>query len=349
MAADKDKLKEIRKRAVNIKLDLDEGEKVIEAISRSSGSFYITTQKILRYRSPDELDPELNHEEAPWEEQSIILPQGSTSPIVARALLQTARITEIFFSKNSEKYQLLSDISWEVMNSLVSLQYIKERLEKQINEIIEIVSNDMEKYTTGQSPKPLPAVQYYDIEFRSFVNEVKRCLDTISGLFPILTDLKFSMKHEAYKEGFGRSHFHKAQQWAEHTRGKNNILSQMLQGDQRWIGTWIALRVAIEHPAKDKYVETLNFSLEPSRTVRLPTWRFIHPDYDMARPQNLLEVFDICINNLLKFYEDLLITLLDGHLPKMIKIALDVIPEEQRDKEMPFRYAFSTMLAMSSA
>ena len=66
----------------------------------------------------------------------------------------------------------------------------------------------------------------------------------------------------------------------------------MLGGDQRWIKPWIDIRISIEHPEADKYVETIDFSLEPSGAIRLPTWRFIHPDYDMDKPQNLLDAMD---------------------------------------------------------
>jgi hypothetical protein len=340
---DKEKLRKTRDDAVSLELDIDTDDRVLEMVSRASGLFIITQKKILRQRSPDDLDQDLEHEDAPWE-QSVILPLGASDPIVARAVIQTIKLTEIFFAKNSEKFTQLSDISWEVMNSLVSLRFIKERLEKQVTDIKEVVSSDMAIYTEGQSPKPLPAVEYYDIEFRAFINEVKRCLDVISELFPVLSDLKFGMKHKSYDKNFGRGHFHKAQAWAEEIRGKDSLLTQMLDGDQRWIGKWIAMRIAIEHPCKDKYIETLNFSLEANRNVRLPTWSFIHPDFDMARPQNLLEVFDICIENLLKFYEDLQITLLDGHLPPMFKIGIETIPEESRETKMPLRHNITTMV-----
>lgn len=105
------------------------------------------------------------------------------------------------------------------------------------------------------------------------------------------------------------------------------------------------MRIAIEHPTKDKNIETLNFALEANRNIRLPTWRFRHPSFDMDRPQNLLEVFEICIDNLLKFYEDLQLALLDGHLPPMMEIIIEEIPVESRELALPLRYSFSTTLA----
>jgi hypothetical protein len=160
----------------------------------------------------------------------------------------------------------------------------------------------------------------------------------------MLSDLKFGMTHQSFNGKFARCNYHKAESWAKDLYGEDSLLAQMLQSDQNWIGTWIAMRIAIEHPSKDKFIETLNFSLEPSRNCRLPTWRFVHPEYDMARPQNLLNVFEACLHNLLKFYEDLQITLLDGHLPSNIKIQIETIPEKDRDVDQPLRYRFTTHL-----
>lgn len=332
---DKDQLKKLRASAMNLELDLEEGDSIKEIIVRENGLFNISTKKILRIRTPDDLDPALEHEDAPWE-QSVYLPLGSSDPIVARTILQTIRLSEIFFNNESEEYVRLSDISWEVMNSLVSMRMIHERLDSQISEIISIIENDIEKYTKGKSPPPLPIVEYYDIEFRSFINEVRRALSTISELFSVLTPKDFS-----------NGHFHKAQVWAAQERGEDSSLSQMLAGDQRWIKTWIDMRIAIEHPTKENFIETLNFSLQPDRIIRLPTWRFINPNHDMSRPQNLLEVFEICINNVLKFFEDLLILLSDGHLPTTHKIVAEEIPEENRDKNAPLRYKFIRLKPIS--
>jgi hypothetical protein len=156
------------------------------------------------------------------------------------------------------------------MSSLVSLRVIKERLESEISSVAEEIDRNRTDYTQGPSPKPLPIVKYYDIEFRSFVNEVRRVLSTISGLFGILAG-----------KAFDNGNFHKALEWAKAERGPDAVLTMMLDSDQHWLKLWIDVRIAIEHPKKDKYVETLNFSLEPNRGVRLPTWRFVHPDYDI--------------------------------------------------------------------
>lgn len=129
MIEDKTKLREERDCAVNLKIDISKNDKIMELVPRKSGLFIITKQKILRYRSPDDLDPELNHDDAPWE-QSEILPLGSENPLVARTILQTKDLNK-FITSDTNK-EVILDISWEIMSSLVSLEYIKNRLKEQI-------------------------------------------------------------------------------------------------------------------------------------------------------------------------------------------------------------------------
>lgn len=320
---DKNELRRKRDSAVTIKLDLEEGDRIVEWISRGSGLHAIALNKILRLQSPNILDPDLEYPDTPWD-QSVYLPHGSTDPFVARTILQTNALANAFFGGRAETHEAMMDISWEVLSSLVSLRMTKEKLDETVSNITAVIDADLDAYTKGSSPKPLPIVEYYDIQFRSFVNEVRRVLSTISNLFAVLTSENFSM---------GR--FDKALEWARIERGEEHPLTNMLRNDQIWIKTWIDMRIAIEHPKTDRFIETLNFVLQPDRIVRLPTWRFLHPDYNMGRPQNLLEVFDTCIDNILKFYEDLQVALVDGHLPTTVKIGVEFIDEEDRDPETP--------------
>jgi hypothetical protein len=326
-----------RSGAISLKLDLQDGDAIQEMISRDSGLFAITIHKIIRLRSPDQNDPDNHHPNAPWE-QSIYLPHGSSDYLVARTVIQTRRILGLPNSLQSAKKSAVDDLSWEVMNSLVSLRFIRDRLFGQISKICSDVEGNLPVYTQGENPKPLPIVEYFDIEFRSFVNEVRRVLTKIGELFGVLTEKEIPA-----------GHFHEALKWAQSVGGADSELTKMLTRDLRWIKTWIDLRVAIEHPKADKFVETRNFALEANRTVTLPTWRFVHPDYDMARPQNLLDVFDACIGNLLGFYEDILIVLLGGHGPKWLQIMYRTIPEDERDPMAPVRYSIETYSSLGSS
>lgn len=319
------KPKQRRTAAVKIDLDMPNNEGPPELLLRGSGLFAVTSSKIIKIQDPDVIDPERLNPDAPWT-QSIFLPHGKTDPFVARTILQSREMADIFLTTGSEEYRSFMDVSWEVLSSLVSIRMIRSRLEKQISEIAQQIDVNRSRYVEGMSPKPLPILEYYDIEFRSFVNEVRRVLTSISRLFEVLHD------HE-----IPNGHFHKALSWAGKKHGQDGLLYQMLEKDLKWIRVWVDVRIAIEHPKPDSYVETSNFSLEPNRRIRLPTWRFVHPDYDMDRPQNLLDVFGICVENILKFFEDLQIALLDEKLPKSLKANISFVDESERALTCPKR------------
>ena len=325
-----------RAAAVNLKIELDDGDSIKALLSRDSGLFCITEKKIVRIRSPDSTDPDRSYADVPWQQQ-VFIPHGSRDPIVARTILQTKSLAEIFFG-HSERYNELLEVSWGVLNSLVSLRMIRSRLENQITQIADEIQTNYAEYALDKEPKPLPIVEYYDIEFRSFVNEVRRALNTVSSLFFVLT-----------KQEFAPGHFHKALAWAVKEYGKDSLLAQLLAGDQSWIKTWIDIRTAIEHPKPDRFIETLNFTLEADRQIRLPTWRFVHPEYDMGSPQNLLEVFQYCIDNILKFFEDLQIALSDGQLPSFVKVECIEIAKIDRDQSAPMRFSFRTFIDQRTA
>jgi hypothetical protein len=234
-------IKKARDRAVSLKLHLDGDDAVRHMLSRESGLFLVARNQIVRVRSPNDLDPELEHPDAPWE-QSVYLLHGARDPLVARTILQTEAMAEMFFGKRCDKHRAMMDISWEVLSSLVSLRVVRERLEKRIGEIIEVAEADLDSYTKGHSPKPLPLVEYYDIEFRSFVNEMRRVLSKISEIFAVLTTTKID-----------GGHFHNALEWARKERGEKSLLAMMLAGDQRWIKLWIDVRIAIEPPTRDTF------------------------------------------------------------------------------------------------
>lgn len=325
---DIEKVKRSRAQPISIPLDLAEGDAVYRTFSRPNGLFFVTEKSLVRVRSDDALDPNVEYADVPWE-RSVYLPHGSRDPLVARTILQTDSLVSVFVH-DRERGMALKDISWSVMTSLASLRHIRVRITELIDESIDIIEADLPAFTTGISPRPLPFLPYLDIEFLSYVNEVRRILSKISEVFSALTD------HKGEK-----GHFHKALLWLKENRPPNEIITQMLEADLRWIELWIKIRVAIEHPTPNQYVEALNFGLDPDRKVRLPTWRFVHPDYpDMARPQNMTDVLEILESNLLKFYEDLQVSLLPSVKFGPYEAQCALVEEGERDPVAPFRYIF---------
>ncbi|MGV8855149.1 MAG: hypothetical protein ACOH2L_10900 [Devosia sp.] len=325
-----------RKAPISLELDLAANDRTHAMIDRPNGLFIITEQKIMRIRSDDLVDPKATESNAPWE-QSVHLPYGSRDPIVARTIIQTKLLTEAFFGANSQSSVQLAYIAWEVMNSLISLRHMREQLNAEIDRCIAEVQADLPRFTEGRAPAPLPLVPYYDIEFRLYVNEIRRLLSKVSEVFAAMTE------HEGEK-----GHFHKALAWVRQNHGPDSALARMLTDDLKWITLWIDIRISIEHPKRSCYLETLNFSLEPNRKIRLPKWRLVHEKYpSLEKPQDFTKSTELVEQNLLKFFEDLQVALLPARRIGEYTMTYALVDEPMRNEAVPMRYAFGLVPASS--
>jgi hypothetical protein len=198
---------------------------------------------------------------------------------------------------------------------------MKAAIEKKQEEI----SANIEKYVSGPSPPALPIVEDLETEFRSAIYLAKHALNSISELFPTLFDVEV-----------GRGRYDKILSRAESRFGNSEPLSLMLRSDQKWIHLWTEVRNAFEHPRPDYYVRINNFLLLANRQPQLPTWQLKHPQLDNFRPQNMVTALTFYRDNILTFFENLLLELTD----KVIPSPVEVIDKDKsgRDPDCPKRY-----------
>lgn len=320
---DKEQIRKRRDQAVSVKIEIGEDDRAIEMISRADGMYVVSLQKILRINLPDGLDPQLVHADAPIV-QTLVVRQGSRSPLVARTILQAK---EFFAFLPPKKRSAVENVAWEVMTSLLGFDRIIDRIAGSITaQEIEILQRH-DEYVLGSSPRPLPIVDGVEVDFRSAVLTANHTLNTISELFPILFDCQIK-----------RGRFDLLTQWSEKTFGTDDLLSRMLAGDQRWIRLWGEVRNAFEHPRAGYFVTVNNFRLLPNREIQLPTWQLQHPDIDASRPQNMVDALRFCRDNILGLFENLLLMLTDKTIRLPGPLLYDDLSIEERDPDCPKRY-----------
>jgi len=127
--------------------------------------YAITQKKIIRLNLPDDLDPAMEHENAPVT-QSIVAEQGSRNRIVARTILQ-AEDFAAFFAEDRKRR--IRDVAWEVMHSLLSLDGIIEGFRKSIETTCSEIEPRIEAFISGTAPPPLPIISTLETDFRSAV------------------------------------------------------------------------------------------------------------------------------------------------------------------------------------
>lgn len=321
---DKDEIKRRRARSISAELGINADDRVMAMLSRQDGMYIVSLEKILQVSLPEELDPDADHPDAPIA-QSAVLNIGSRNPIVARTVLQAQDFTQ-FLAQNEQK-QKVNDIAWEVMHSLLALDRIVKWLKTTVQQLKEEISADLQKYTDGPSPFPLPIVDDLETQFRSAIFMGKHALNSISELFPTL-----------FKGDFTRGRYDKIVTWSNATFGQKAPLARMLTADHQWIFLWTEVRNALEHPKAGYYVRINNFRLLASREPQLPTWQLKHPTLDNYRPQNMVDALPLFQENILTFFENLLLELVLRSRSHPIPIQVIDREVEGRDPDCPKRY-----------
>ncbi len=321
---DKDGIKRRRDGAVFASLGIEAGDRIVSMVSRRDGLYAISLDKTIRVNLPNDIDPEMEHDDAPIA-QTLIAAKGSRSPIVARTILQAKDFSQ--FIPNEEGQRRVQDIAWEVMTSLLAIAGLINGLRTAIDAKQDEILPNYSLYSVGSSPPPVPIVESLEIDFRSIVLLANHTLNSISELFPAFFEVDFK-----------RGSFDRIAKWSAKTFGEADPLSQMLRADEIWINIWGEIRNAFEHPKDNYYVKVNNFRLLANREIQLPTWQLKNDKFDLFRPQALIGTLEILEQNILGLFENLLVSLTEKVLAPLLAIGLIDKEEQDRNPDCPKRY-----------
>jgi hypothetical protein len=321
---DKDSIKHRRDSAVFANLGIEAGDRIASMISRRDGLYAISLDKIIRVNLPNDIDPEMEHEDAPIA-QTLIAAKGSRNPIVARTVLQAKDFSQ--FIPDEERRRRVQDIAWEVMASLLAIGGLVNGLRSAIDAKQDEILLNYSVYAAGSSPPPAPIVESLEIDFRSIVLLANHTLNSISELFPAF-----------FEADFKRGAFDRIAKWSVKTFGEADPLTRMLQADEIWINIWGEIRNAFEHPKDNYYVKANNFRLLANREIQLPTWQLKNDKFDLFRPQALIDTLELLEQNILGFFENLLVSLTEKVLSSSLAIGLIDKEEKDRNPDCPKRY-----------
>jgi hypothetical protein len=322
---DRDSIRRRRDGALHANLGIEAGDKIVSMISRRDGLYAISLDRTIRVNLPNDIDPEMEHDDAPIA-QTLIATKGSRSPIVARTILQAKDFSQ--FIPDQERQHRIQDIAWEVMTSLLAVERLVTGLRTAIDTKRDEILPNYSIYAAGSSPPPAPIVENLEIDFRSVVLLANHILNSISELFPAFFDV-----------GIKRGSFDRIAKWSADTFGECDPLAQMVQADEVWINIWGEIRNAFEHPKDNYYVKVNNFRLLANREIQLPTCQLKNDKFDLFRPQALIESVEFLQKNILGLFENLLVALTERVLASSSLIGLIDKEEQDRDPDCPKRYA----------
>ena len=321
---DKDSIKRRRDSAIFATLGIEASDRIVAMISRRDGLYAISLDKTIRVNLPNDIDPEMEHDDAPIA-QTLVAAKGSRNPIVARTILQAEDFLR--FISSEERRRRIQDIAWEAMTSLLAISRLANELRAAVDSKKDEILPDYSLYALGPSPPPVPIVESLEIDFRSIVLLANHTMNSISELFPAF-----------FEQDFKRGSFDRIAKWASRTFGESDPLAQMLRADEIWINIWGEIRNAFEHPKENYYVKVNNFRLLANREIQLPTWQLRNDEFDLFRPQELIDSLVFLEQNILGLFENLLVALTEKVLVSSLAIGLIDKEEKDRDPDCPKKY-----------
>lgn len=223
---------------------------------------------------------------------------------------------------SEEMKNAIIEVGFRVMKRLIVLEDVRGRISKQIDSAKTAIAKDGVQLQAGGQIADVPAVVDLDQDAERFLYEAKLALRDIAGLFLPLHGKEFNHKYQ------------KVRAWAATTFGTDDAFVKALCVDAPWIERVINMRNAVEHPADPHAPLTIrNFILRGAG----PPWVVDEPSWSMKgeQPSFLLQDMSWIANNLLTFFEDILI---DGlHRQSQFPLTIVEIPEAERDPACPIR------------
>jgi hypothetical protein len=243
-------------------------EKVMEMVSTGEALFVFTNYSTFEVITPDKIDPKVEGASIPW---AVVkhFSEGSRQTIIARTILQVISAKGLMFidQKNTEEF------CKKVMPITVALMECYSIFDVARNEIdaaIEDVQKNYEKLRAGPSAIVIPSVHIFDAAARSFFGSAKRSISYITSALIDLLNLK----------GVSPGRLDKLNQKLSANNDFEGLLLNEMKNYERIARYITETRNAIEHPDKNKYFESRNFSLDPARQLIPPAWRLICREND---------------------------------------------------------------------
>jgi len=261
------------------------------------------------------------------------LSRGSSTPCIARTMLQTTELVQAFpISEDTRK--ALAGVSHSVMLKLVACLDSSEPVLQQVAQGKAQLDSGEMPVSTGGAALQLPAVLDLRARVEGFLYNCKLALREIAGLFEPFYGQRFDHRYQRITV------------WAAEAFGADDPLVRLLAEDAPWIERVIGMRNAVDHPgSSDGTLVVENFRIIDSvpPVISEPSWH-----RDAEAPVPIADDIEAIQHNLLTLYEDILVDLLLRTAPN-VPFSIYEIPEAERDPAKPIRLRVGLSSTLPSA
>lgn len=265
-----------------------------------------------------------------------ILDIGTKSPYLARVILQFEPIIKSAIIDENTQNRLIKHI-WEMNKELVTCSAIFKLLKQEVNTLA-LTCNDIIKQSKQRETTPaLPQVSDLESRVNTFFTSGQKFLIETFKIFVIL----FNMSVAKNKEDSFKSH----SRWIGNHFGTTHNLAQIIEQDISWITLLSEANNALKHPSKKDKVEIKNFSLISGNKFIFPSWSYSlsHKKLGVVNNLNLLNDLDILLDNMLCFFEEIMLQSIQEKLNENNNtlLHLEKFKEEKIDANCPIQYGIT--------
>ncbi|KAF0209030.1 MAG: hypothetical protein FD171_671 [Actinobacteria bacterium] len=250
------------------------------------------------------------------------LSKGSSSPYVARTMIQTGELLAPFGLEDPMRDAVMQ-VSHDLMIRLVACQNRAEHVTTGVDDgKRQLLEHGVDIQGNGLIVT-LPCVLDLQANVEDFLHSAKQALRETGRLFEPFYDKRFDHR------------FQRIRSWAKRQFGPDDQLVVLLEDDAKWIERVISLRNAVEHPGSgDGTLIIKDFRLGSAGSppvVIEPTWNK-EGEIPVPIAADMIAIMD----NILTLFEDLLCDCL-LRLPSPLPLVRYEIPEDQRNPSAPMR------------
>ncbi len=281
---------------------------------------------------PERINPDLKH-------NVIQISSYSTSNIfVSRIFIQFDKMLKTNFLDARLNQNKIKYLMFECLKRLLYCQSSYNELVKQIN--FKIENFNQEEYLKSSVIKNQPFLEDLDEKVRSLIicQAGHFYRDTINIFKEFFSNRLSNNK----KREIGDKRLDNLITWCIHQFGEEDKLTEFLKSHHNeWIKKFVTIRNKLEHPSVNEFIEILNFRILPSGDIHVPCWKLVHKDYPHEESSDLLYDIKAYIENLFRFYENLILFCIEKNImhdgiANLCKIFR--IPDNEIDNDLPILF-----------
>jgi hypothetical protein len=323
-----------RNDAFSMKIEDPESEEdlspILNMLTIDDDLILFKTNGIYRMLTAETLDPNATELETKHSYEKLYS-IGTTSPYVARLIIQFEEIVNLVIDGEANKKQFIAYL-WSTNKLLLDCCSVKNELSQQLEPLILECNELIEANKSKGNIPPLPKIPYLENQVRSFLNNSKLFLIEVFKVLNIFFDMPITDRSGA--------HFTKHVKWIKSELGQEHPIYKLLEQDIDWIRTLSESRNAMEHPEDGQRLYVENFKLQPGNKFSQPSW-----SYDLTKKLNkksdltdLAHDLDIYTYNMFSFFEELIAIIISNKLKEHKLLSLYTISDQQTNMECPIKY-----------